>query len=67
VSSDSTSDDMNEIVESKIPALPSKSIEFFFVEYSFTVVPSDSYLVSQLSSLPLSNIWSLVLLYLLVV
>ena len=67
MSSDNTSDDMNEIVESKIRALPSKSIEFFCVEYSFTVVPSDSYLVSHMSSLPLSNIWSLVLLLLLFV
>ena len=43
MSSDSTSDDVNEIIEFKIPALPSKSIEFFCAEYSFMVVPTESY------------------------
>ena len=43
MSSDSTSDDVNEIVESNIPALPSTSIEFPCPEYTFMVVPTVSY------------------------
>ena len=42
MSSDSTSDDMNEIVEPNIPAVPSKSIEFPYSEYTFMVVPTES-------------------------
>jgi len=41
VSSDSTSDDVNEIVESKIPTLPSKSIKFSCAEYNlWSFLPS---------------------------
>ena len=47
--SDSTSDDVNEIVESKIPALPSKSIEFSCAEYNFMVIPIEHILVNHLS------------------
>ena len=44
VSSVSTSDDMNEIVESNnIPAVPRKSFEFSCDEYSFMVIPTESY------------------------
>ena len=38
-SSDSTSDDVNEIVESNIPAVHSKSFEFSCADYWFMVVP----------------------------
>ena len=38
MSSDSTSDDMDEIVESNISAVPSKSFEFPLVDYGFMVV-----------------------------
>jgi len=40
---DSTSDDMNEIVESNIPAMPRKSIEFSCAEYSFMIVLTELY------------------------
>ena len=43
MSSDSTSDDVNEIVEVNIPTEPSKSIEFPCPEYTFMVVPIKSY------------------------
>ena len=52
MSSDSTSDDVNEIVESKIHALPSKSIEFSCAEYNFMVNPIESYSSESLESLP---------------
>jgi len=39
MSSNSTSDSVDEIAESNIPALPSKSFEFPCVEYGFMVVP----------------------------
>ena len=42
MSSDSIGEDVNEIVESNIPALPRKSFEFSYAEYSFMVVPIDS-------------------------
>ena len=51
VSSDSTSNDVNKIVESNILALPSKSIEFLCAEYSFMVILLSHILVSHLSSL----------------
>jgi len=38
VSSDSTSDDADEIIESNIPTVPSKSIEFPCGDYGFMVV-----------------------------
>ena len=41
MSSDSTSDDVNEIVEVNIPTEPGKSIEFLYAEYSFIVVPTE--------------------------
>jgi len=34
---------VNEIVESNIPAVPRKSFEFPCVEYSFMIVPTESY------------------------
>ena len=40
MSSDSTNNDVDEIVESYIPTEPSKSFEFSCVEYSFMVVPT---------------------------
>jgi len=43
VSSDSTSDDLNEIVESNIPTVQRMSFEFSCVEYSFMVFPIESY------------------------
>ena len=43
MSSDSTGDDVNEIVESNIPAVPRKSFESPCVEYSFMVIPIESY------------------------
>jgi len=43
VSSNSTDDDMNDIVEFNIPAVPSKSIEFPYPEYTFIVVPTESF------------------------
>ena len=39
---DSTSDDVNEIVELNTPIMPSKSFEFPCTEYSFIVVLIDS-------------------------
>jgi len=45
MSSDSTSDDMNEIVEPNIPAVPSKSIEFPCLEYTFMAIPMSHILV----------------------
>ena len=43
MSSDSISDDVNKIVESSTPALPSKLIEFPCDEYNFMVVTTESY------------------------
>jgi len=43
VSFDSTGDDVNEIIESNIPAVSRKSFEFSCAEYSFMVVPTESY------------------------
>jgi len=43
VSSDSISDDVNEIVESNIPIVPRKSLEFPYAEYSFMVIFIESY------------------------
>ena len=40
VSFDSTSDDVNEIVESNIPAVSSRSFEFPCADYRFMVVPA---------------------------
>ena len=40
VSFDSTSDDVNEIVESNILAVPSRSFKFFCAEYEFMIVPT---------------------------
>jgi len=40
VSSNRTTDDVDEIVESNIPAMPSKSFEFSCVNYEFMVVPA---------------------------
>ena len=42
VSSDGTSDDMDEIVEPYIPTMPSKLFESPCAEYSFMIVPIDS-------------------------
>ena len=39
---DSTSDDVNEIIELNTPIVPSKSFEFPCTEYSFIVVPINS-------------------------
>ena len=41
VSSDSTSDGVNEIVKSNIPAVSSKSFEFSCAEYSFMIIPTE--------------------------
>ena len=43
MSYDSTSNDVNELIMSNIPAMPSKSILFSYPEYAFMVVPSESY------------------------
>ena len=43
MSSDGTSDDMNELVEPNILAVLSKSFEFPCAEYSFMIVPIESY------------------------
>jgi len=43
VSSDSTSDDVNEIIDFNILAVSSKSIEIPHPEYAFMVVPTESY------------------------
>ena len=40
VSFDSTSNDVNEIAKSNIPAVPSRSLEFPCVDYGFMVVPA---------------------------
>ena len=40
MSSDSTSDDVDEIIESNITAMPSKSFEFPCADYEFIVVPA---------------------------
>jgi len=42
MSSDSVSDDVDEIVESNTPTVPSQSFKSPCVEYSFMVVPIDS-------------------------
>ena len=42
VSSNSTSDDVDELVESNIPAMPSKSFEFSCAGYGFMVVSNKS-------------------------
>ena len=42
MSSDSASDDMDEIVESNIPSMPNQSFEPPYAEYSFIVIPIDS-------------------------
>jgi len=42
MSSDDTSDDVDEIVEPNAPTVSSKSFEFSYVEYSFMIVPIDS-------------------------
>jgi len=42
MSSDSTSDEVDEIVEPNTPAMPSKLFEFACAEYSFMVIPIDS-------------------------
>jgi len=52
---DSTSNDVNEIVESNIPAVPSKSIKFPCPEYTFMVFSPNHILVSHLSSLSSRN------------
>jgi len=44
MSSDSIIDEENKIVESNIPAVPSKLIEIPCPEYAFMVVPTESYL-----------------------
>ena len=41
VSSNSTSDDMDEIVKSNIPAEPSQSFEFPCVDYGLIVIPTE--------------------------
>ena len=41
VSSDSTNDDVDVIVESNIPTEPSKSFEFSCADYGFMVVPTE--------------------------
>jgi len=41
VSSDSTSDDVNGIVESNISAEPIKSFEFSCIDYGFMVIPTE--------------------------
>jgi len=43
MSTDSTNDDVDEIVEVNILVEPSMSIEFSCDEYSFIVVPTESY------------------------
>ena len=40
---DSISDDVNEIIEPNISAVPSKSFELSSAEYSFMVLPIDSF------------------------
>jgi len=47
MSSYSTSDDMNEIVEVNIPVKPSKSIEFSYPGYIFMVIPTESYFIES--------------------
>ena len=42
VSSDSTSDNVDEIVEPNAPTMPSKLFEFPCVAYNFMVIPIDS-------------------------
>ena len=41
MSSDSTSYDVDEIVEPNILAVPSKSFEFSCAEYSFMIIPTE--------------------------
>ena len=48
VSSDSNSNDMNAIIESNIPAMPSKSFEFPYADYGFMIVHAE--LISSKSS-----------------
>jgi len=61
--SDSTSNDVNEIVEPNVPAMPSKSFKFPCVEYNFTIVPIESYSSESLEFFLSSFlvIWSLYL------
>ena len=67
MSSDSTSDNVNEIVKSNIPAMPRKSIEFTCAEYSFMVVPTESYSSESPEFLAMIQQMALVLLLLLVI
>jgi len=47
------SDDVDEIVESNIPAVPSKLFEFSCADYGFMIMLAESYLlVSHMSFLP---------------
>jgi len=43
MSSDGTNDDVDELVEPNIPAVPSKSFEFSCAEYSFMIIPIESF------------------------
>ena len=52
VSPDSTSIDVDEIVESSIPIMPSKSFEFPCIDYGLWLFLLSYLLVSHLSSLP---------------
>jgi len=51
VSSNSIGEDVNEIVESNIPALPRKSFEFSYAEYSLWSFLQSHILVRHLSFL----------------
>jgi len=66
-SSDSTNDDVNELVESNIPTVPSKSIKFSYPEYTFMVVPIESYSSESLEFFARIQRRSLVFLLLLVI
>ena len=39
MSSDSTNDEVNEIIESNIPTVPSRSFEFPYADYRFMNIP----------------------------
>jgi len=41
MSSDSTNNDVDEIVESYIPTEPSKSFEFSCVDYGYMIIPTE--------------------------
>ena len=62
MSSDSASNDVDEIVESNTTIMPSKPFESPCAEYSFMVVSINSSFRGHLNFLPKSNRWLLILL-----